>query len=86
MGVRGVVDVFRDESRPGLIEHWFYRRVVVHRVAHRNLNKIQAFGGMWIGVSECGVMTREPIPGSADVAVWCLTCFPERASPPRTAP
>jgi len=76
-----VVDVFRAESRPGLLDHWLFRRVVMHRVAHRQLYVLERFG-MWLGVSECGVMTREPIPGGAAVATWCTACFPERGRTP----
>lgn len=82
--VGGGADVFRPVERPGLIEHWFFDRVVVHRVTYARLHLLVAFG-MWLGVSECGVMTREPIPGSAAVAVWCPTCFPERVGPRKTA-
>jgi hypothetical protein len=83
--VGGGPSVFREEHRPDLIEHWFFGRVVMHRVAYNRARLLRAFR-MWLGVSECGVMTREPIPGTDDVTTWCPKCFPGPAGPVGATP
>ncbi|SEF34446.1 hypothetical protein SAMN05421837_107392 [Amycolatopsis pretoriensis] len=67
--------VLRDEARPELISHWFYGRVVMHRVTGRYLERLK-WRGMWLGVSECGRICRSPLQGNTNTVEWCQECYP----------
>jgi hypothetical protein len=69
-------NAFRDETWPGLIEHWFFGTIVMHRIPARYLKRMR-WHRMWLSVAACGVMCRPPFAGYEPTVTWCPKCYPD---------
>ncbi|WP_143202541.1 hypothetical protein [Amycolatopsis sp. CB00013] len=69
-----------DGAWPELVEYWFFRRVVLHRVPPRYLRRLR-YGRITVSVSHCGKLCGPPFPTGERTVTWCGVCYPPSSQP-----